>query len=157
MQDIERANWHGAARPIGPLGLYVTLKDPSYREVMQLTLGHAMFQFVVSDTRDREQLLAILRRHNKCVGFFVASPRTDESLSPNRSIIIAERDLFDFSQGVPQNPNTLTPLQILDVRSRCCSRLSFVSLRFTIDHRRMGQARSHQLERHRANRPGADS
>ncbi|KAG8900143.1 Structural maintenance of chromosomes protein 6, partial [Tulasnella sp. 417] len=97
LQEIERTSWRGSTPPLGPLGRYVTLKDSTYREVLQNQIGGSMYQFVVSHPADRQVLGQILKRH-----------------SNQAPIVIAERDIFDFSRGLPQDRSIVTPLDVLE-------------------------------------------
>ncbi|KAG8896480.1 Structural maintenance of chromosomes protein 6, partial [Tulasnella sp. 408] len=97
LQDIERTSWRGSTPPFGPLGRYVTLKDSTYREVLQNQIGGSMFQFVVSHPADRHLLVQILKRH-----------------SNQAPVVIAERDIFDYSRGLPQDRSIITPLDVLE-------------------------------------------
>ncbi|KAG9034299.1 Structural maintenance of chromosomes protein 6 [Tulasnella sp. JGI-2019a] len=106
LHDIKNARWVGPSPPIGPLGMYVTLKDPSYKAVIQSIIGGTMFGFAVSHLSDRQPLQDILRRNQN-----------------HASITIAEPDIFDYSDGLPRNPNTLTPLHILDITDEWVKRI----------------------------------
>ncbi|KAG8911751.1 Structural maintenance of chromosomes protein 6, partial [Tulasnella sp. 408] len=97
LQDIEKTSWRGSTPPLGPLGRYVTLKDGTYRGVLQNQIGNSMFQFVVSHPADRQLLGQILKRH-----------------SNQARIVIAERDIFDYSRGLPQDRSIITPLDVLE-------------------------------------------
>lgn len=65
LHDIKNARWQGSSPPIGPLGMYVNLKDATYRSVLQNQIGGAMFNFVVAHFSDRQQLTEILKRNGK--------------------------------------------------------------------------------------------
>ncbi|KAG8986243.1 Structural maintenance of chromosomes protein 6, partial [Tulasnella sp. 427] len=97
LDEIAITRWQGADPPIGPLGLYVSLKDGTYRNVLQNQLGNFMYQFVVSHPADRRRLGEILQRHRN-----------------QAAIVIAERDIFDYSQGLPRNPRIVTPMHVLE-------------------------------------------
>ncbi|KAJ3552318.1 hypothetical protein NM688_g4209 [Phlebia brevispora] len=97
LQEINNTNWHGE-RPVGPLGLYVKVRDPhKWANVMRVMIGSAMSAFAVSDARDRRTLDTILKRHGN---------------RPN--IIIAPVDMFDYSRGEPPE-DYLTVLRALDI------------------------------------------
>ncbi|TFY54390.1 hypothetical protein EVJ58_g8895 [Rhodofomes roseus] len=93
---IERTNWYGN-RPVGPLGLYVKVKEPIWAPLMRVQLGGLMTAFAITDSRDRAQLGQLLKQHEN-----------------RNSIIISEVDLFDYSHGEPP-PGILTVLRVLDV------------------------------------------
>ncbi|KAG8962376.1 Structural maintenance of chromosomes protein 6 [Tulasnella sp. 419] len=96
LEEIQQRTWKGQATPIGPLGLYVTLKDKDFKDVLQIQLGRTMMSFAVSHLDDRRQLEAILKRYQN-----------------QQPIIVAEPDIFDYSSGVPKDDRILTPLNIL--------------------------------------------
>jgi len=64
IQRIERQTWVGE-KPIGPLGRFVTLKDPQWKFPMQSQLGSLMFAFAITNNVDREALKRILRETRK--------------------------------------------------------------------------------------------
>ena len=61
---IKVQQWRGAT-PIGPLGMYVTLEDPKYGEVLRQHVGSVLLSFAVTDARDIRPLKEILKKHNK--------------------------------------------------------------------------------------------
>lgn len=63
-QQIETARWFGE-KPIGPLGLFVSLRDRKWAELMQNTLGNMMTSFAVTDARDRANLKSLLSKYRK--------------------------------------------------------------------------------------------
>lgn len=66
LQSISRSQWHGDT-PIGPLGLYVKLKDQRWAQLLRAQLGNFMTSFACTDARDRVQLKKILDQSRKCV------------------------------------------------------------------------------------------
>ncbi|KAG6377141.1 P-loop containing nucleoside triphosphate hydrolase protein [Boletus reticuloceps] len=97
LQSISKTHWHGDT-PIGPLGLYVKLKDPKWAQLLRAQLGNLMTSFACTDARDRQQLKRIL----------------DQSKNFHVNVIISERDLFDYRAGEPRE-DVLTVLRALDV------------------------------------------
>ncbi|KAG8723851.1 Structural maintenance of chromosomes protein 6 [Ceratobasidium sp. 395] len=98
LADVSRARWHGQP-PLGPLGQYVEVKEARWAPLMRVNLGSLMSSFAVTDHRDRETLSRILRRHD----------------NPSPNIIVAEVDMFDFSDGEPP-ARLLTPLRVLNIK-----------------------------------------
>ncbi|KAG8900235.1 Structural maintenance of chromosomes protein 6, partial [Tulasnella sp. 417] len=127
LQEIDNTGWRGSTPPLGPLGRYVTLKDSTYREVLQNQIGGSMYQFVVSHPADRQVLGQILKRH-----------------SNQAPIVIAERDIFDFSRGLPQDRSIVTPLDVLEfsddwvprilVNAHSLERIGLTKTRAEADH-----------------------
>ena len=64
LQDIDRHQWAGV-KPLGPLGLYVDLKDKLYADLMRSNLGNQMTAFAISHDQDRGPLKKILNGHGK--------------------------------------------------------------------------------------------
>ncbi|KAF6748514.1 hypothetical protein DFP72DRAFT_916170 [Ephemerocybe angulata] len=84
VEEIERAKWHGD-KPLGPLGRYVKVKEPEkWGAVLRNQLQGILTSFAITDPRDRDQLKRILAR--------------DKNYN---SILISERDIFDYSEGEP--------------------------------------------------------
>ncbi|KAG8719122.1 Structural maintenance of chromosomes protein 6 [Ceratobasidium sp. 394] len=103
--DISQARWYGQP-PVGPLGQYVEVKDPHWIPLMRVNLGTLMASFAVTDQRDREPLSRILQKHGNA--------------HPN--IIVAQVDLFDYSDGEPP-AHILTPLRVLNIKHEWVVRL----------------------------------
>ncbi|KZT64630.1 P-loop containing nucleoside triphosphate hydrolase protein [Daedalea quercina L-15889] len=96
LATIEEMSWHGN-RPVGPLGLFVNVKDRVWAPLMRVQLGSLMTAFAITDSRDRAALGQLLAQHKN-----------------RNSIIIGGVDIFDFSHGEPP-PDVLTVLRVLDV------------------------------------------
>ncbi|KAG8746258.1 Structural maintenance of chromosomes protein 6 [Ceratobasidium sp. 414] len=103
--DISQARWYGQS-PVGPFGQYVEVKDPHWAPLMRVNLGTLMASFAVTDQRDRDPLSRILQKHG--------------NQHPN--IIVAQVDLFDYSDGEPP-ARILTPLRVLNIKHEWVIRL----------------------------------
>ena len=66
LQSINKVHWHGGT-PVGPLGLYVKLKDQKWGQLLRAQLGNLMTSFACTDARDRPQLKKILDQSKKYV------------------------------------------------------------------------------------------
>lgn len=65
LERIQQSRWHGET-PLGPLGLYVTAKDPkAWGNVLRKQLGNHLVSFAVTDSRDIHQLKRILNDSKK--------------------------------------------------------------------------------------------
>lgn len=64
LSQIEGQRWTGQ-RPVGPFGQYVKLKDPRWKQPLQVILGRYMSSFVVENSSDRSKLAGMLRQSNK--------------------------------------------------------------------------------------------
>ena len=71
LDTIKVQQWKGAM-PIGPLGMYVTLEDLNYGEVLRQHVGGVLLSFAVTDARDIRTLKEILKKYRKWV-FLCAS------------------------------------------------------------------------------------
>jgi len=104
IQAIRDEQWAGKSAPIGPLGLFVELRDKQWAHVLRTYLGKTMMSFAVSDVRDRAKLKKILNDTGKSViskcsvlpaltehGLAVAKHLS--SLLPSTSLIIAKENL----------------------------------------------------------------
>jgi chromosome segregation ATPase len=79
LERIGGMRWHGQ-KPLGPLGVYVKLKDPVWADLLRIVLGSHMSSFVVTDPRDLPVLKNVLRESGKCVDylFFLPSDTDDD-------------------------------------------------------------------------------
>lgn len=59
LRAIESARWKGA-KPVGPLGLYVRLKDNRWADALRMGIGSQLGGFAVTDYQDRTTLRKIL-------------------------------------------------------------------------------------------------
>ncbi|KAH7100786.1 P-loop containing nucleoside triphosphate hydrolase protein [Auriculariales sp. MPI-PUGE-AT-0066] len=100
IQAIRDEQWAGRSAPIGPLGLFVELKDKQWANVLRIYLGKTMMSFAVSDVRDRQRLKKIL----------------NDTDNRDTSIIIAPIDIFDFRKGEPAE-GVLTILRALKIEN----------------------------------------
>jgi chromosome segregation ATPase len=76
LDHIGRTRWHGQ-KPLGPLGVYVKLKDRTWADLMRSVLGTHMSSFAVTDAKDLPVLKKLLRESGKCVdcvSFFFSCP-----------------------------------------------------------------------------------
>jgi chromosome segregation ATPase len=100
LQSISKMRWHGET-PIGPLGMYVKLKDRNWAPLLRAQLGSLMTSFACTDARDRQQLKRLFDQSKKCVLLLVslgcmilmrgpASMSTSSSPNGIYSIIVAE-------------------------------------------------------------------
>lgn len=63
---VQEESWAGQP-PVGPLGLYVALKEPVWAPIMRIQVGNMMYSWAVTDNRDRYKLKNILERTGKYV------------------------------------------------------------------------------------------
>jgi structural maintenance of chromosomes protein 6 len=72
LERIGGMRWHGR-KPLGPLGVYVKLKDRVWADLLRVVLGSHMSSFVVTDPRDLPMLKNVLRDNGKCVDYLIVS------------------------------------------------------------------------------------
>ena len=85
------------SKPIGPIGQYVTLKDPKWRFILNRQLQGSLTAFIVENAEDRKLILKIFEQY-----------RT------SYPIIISKKDLFDYESSLPDKQYT-TVLDVLDI------------------------------------------
>lgn len=73
LERIEGMRWHGQ-KPLGPLGVYVKLKDRVWADLLRVVLGSHMSSFAVTDPRDLPVLKNVLRDSGKCVDYLFFLP-----------------------------------------------------------------------------------
>ncbi|KAK7037566.1 Structural maintenance of chromosomes protein 6 [Paramarasmius palmivorus] len=98
LERVRDTRWHGNV-PLGPLGLYVKVKDAEkWAELLRNQLGRLLTAFAITDARDRPILKQILDNFN----------------NRHIMIIIYEQDLFEYGAGEP-SPDLLTVLRALEI------------------------------------------
>ncbi|KAF8500946.1 P-loop containing nucleoside triphosphate hydrolase protein [Russula emetica] len=97
LERIGGMRWHGQ-KPLGPLGVYVKLKDRIWADLLRVVLGSHMSSFVVTDPRDLSVLKNVLRDNG----------------NPSTNVFVSNVDLFDYKSGEPP-PEYLTILRVIDV------------------------------------------
>ena len=73
VERIRQMRWNGQ-KPLGPLGVYVKLKDHVWADLLRTVLGNNMSSFAVTDGRDVPALRKLLRESGKCVDCFLFLP-----------------------------------------------------------------------------------
>lgn len=97
IRAIQReTRWHRP--PIGPFGLYMTVRDGKWMEILETLVGQATGDFLVEDHHDQTLLVSLIRQQQ---GVF------------RSKVIISGKDLFDYSKGEP-DPRFLTILRALE-------------------------------------------
>lgn len=66
LERIGRMRWHGQ-NPVGPLGVYVKVKDRVWADLLRNVLGSHMGSFAVTDSRDLPILKGLLKESGKSV------------------------------------------------------------------------------------------
>ena len=64
LNRINEMNWHGD-KPVGPLGMYMSLENKKWAPVLSAILGNVMSSFAVTDPRDRGPLRNLLVEYQK--------------------------------------------------------------------------------------------
>ncbi|WVQ73133.1 hypothetical protein IAR50_002697 [Cryptococcus sp. DSM 104548] len=96
MHEISSTNWKHS-KPIGPMGMHVSLEDMRYAEVLQSLLGSVLCGFAVRDHDDSAKLGEMIRRHFQR-GYRPGNVPNDNSARPP-AVYKHTGDRFDFSQG----------------------------------------------------------
>ncbi|KIM39560.1 hypothetical protein M413DRAFT_29277 [Hebeloma cylindrosporum] len=105
LDTIKGQQWRGAM-PIGPLGMYVTLEDLNYGEVLRQHVGNVLLSFAVTDARDIRPLKEILRKYNNA----------------HMHVIVSSGELFDYTHGEPPS-QYLTALRLLKISEPWVTRI----------------------------------
>ena len=66
LDHIGKMRWHGQT-PLGPLGVYVKVKDRIWADLLRNVIGSHMSSFAVTDPRDLPALKKLLRDSGKYV------------------------------------------------------------------------------------------
>jgi chromosome segregation ATPase len=101
LERIGGMRWHGQ-KPLGPLGVYVKLKDRVWADLLRVVLGSHMSSFAVTDPRDLPVLKNVLRESGKRVdNLFPSLLALMTILSPRTNVFVSKVDLFDYKSGEP--------------------------------------------------------
>ena len=93
LHSISKIHWHGDT-PVGPLGLYVKLKDQKWGPLLRGQLGNLMTSFACTDARDRPQLKKILDQSKKYFCFFVPRVRDADHLLALTSTLSSQKEIY---------------------------------------------------------------
>lgn len=99
IKDIERNAGQFHRAPLGPIGMYVELKEKQWALPVEVIIGKELESFVVKDQHDHDLLLSMFRKYNlRC------------------PICILQSDApLDISRGQP-DPKFATALRAIDVK-----------------------------------------
>ncbi|KAF9038264.1 P-loop containing nucleoside triphosphate hydrolase protein [Hymenopellis radicata] len=98
LMEVKRTEWFGDT-PVGPLGTFLTVHDPGkWANVLRRHMGKQLTSWAVTDTRDAKKLRRMLEGKG----------------NRDLQVIIAERDMFDYSHGEPPD-EYLTVLRALSI------------------------------------------
>lgn len=93
LQSISKLRWHGDT-PIGPLGLFVKLKDQKWTQLLRAQLGSLMTSFACTDARDRPQLKKILDQSKKYFCSLVLRARDANYLLAFTSMLSSRKEIY---------------------------------------------------------------
>lgn len=105
LDDIERNASRFHEKPLGPIGRYVTLKNPDWSGVLNRMLSSTLLSFVVNNDEDKRVLFDILNRNRA-----------------QNAIIVTKKDLFNFEGNLPSSEFT-TILDVLDISNEHIKRV----------------------------------
>jgi chromosome segregation ATPase len=80
LEEIAKTKWHGDV--LGPLGIHVRVKDQQWAHILRMQLGHHMYLFNVTDSRDQPRLKELFRRTGKYVSLPVVVSVTHDAQRP---------------------------------------------------------------------------
>ncbi|KAI5454933.1 Structural maintenance of chromosomes protein 6 [Naganishia albida] len=114
-QAIDRAQWVHS-KPIGPLGIHVSLKDSEarYQRLLDTMLSSTLTSWAVRDWRDKRTLLSIFQQCISRDGTTIFSNGRETKQPP--TIIEHAGELFDFTNGDfrHMHPTVLSKLDVND-------------------------------------------
>ncbi|GAA5800817.1 hypothetical protein HPULCUR_006256 [Helicostylum pulchrum] len=110
LDHINRESRWKTRKPVGPLGATLTLLKPQYADTLEMFFKKTLNAFVVECFEDKHLLFSILSRHNM----------------GSTPIIVAERDMFDYSAGEPDE-KYLTILRALRFEDEFVKRQLIIS------------------------------
>lgn len=102
---IDKFSQRFKSKPLGPIGQYVTLKDPKWRFILNKQLQRTLTAFIVENAEDRKLILKIF-----------------EQCRTNYPIILSKKDLFDYESSLPDKQYT-TILDVLDISNEHVKRV----------------------------------
>ncbi|PPR03753.1 hypothetical protein CVT26_005793 [Gymnopilus dilepis] len=130
LEKIKATRWRGDI-PLGPLGLYVTAKEPHvWGDLLRSQLGGFLSTWAITDPDDRPQLRQILQSHG----------------NERVSILVFQKDLFDYRSGEPPE-EYLTVLRALNITDEHVKRILINQRRIesqVLTHRRKEAAEALQ-------------
>ncbi|KAI9349754.1 RecF/RecN/SMC [Obelidium mucronatum] len=91
----QQRGWRGDT-PLGPLGIFIKLKEPEFKKTIEAVLGPLLRSFVVDTVEDRDQLRAIFNRH-RC------------------NILMQDKKEFNITGGEP-HPDVLTFYRAMEIK-----------------------------------------
>ncbi|KAJ7095700.1 P-loop containing nucleoside triphosphate hydrolase protein [Mycena belliarum] len=97
VERINQTQWYGE-KPLGPLGIYVTVRDHKWADLLRIQLGQLLSSYAVTNPQDIATLKKILVQEG--------NQRTQ--------IHFFQPDLFDYSSGEP-SADVFTVLRALEV------------------------------------------
>lgn len=106
LEEIKRNAHRFHEVPLGPVGRYVTLKNPKWGPILNRQLSSTLMAFIVGDDEDKKLLFSIL---NACH-------------APKHSIIVTKKDLFSYESNLPDRKYT-TVLDVLDISDEHVKRI----------------------------------
>lgn len=92
--------------PIGPVGRYVTLKDPKWAPILARQFRNTMNAFIVTNAQDREILQKIMAK----IGYFTP-------------IIVSRPDLYEFEHTMPDRHRYNVLYDSLDITDEYVKRV----------------------------------
>lgn len=111
-QEINRRQWVGR-KPVGPLGLHVKLRDPSWKAIVEANLGQNMSAYGVTRGEDVKTLRDVLKHCASRYGSCVLRP----PCFPNRGLALTAARLSPRLAGTSSSA-TPTSTSIRPTRPR---------------------------------------
>lgn len=100
IEDIERNASSFHRKPVGPIGMYVELKERKWALPVEAIIGKELDSFIVKDQHDHDRLLELFRRRGL----------------RNPIIILPSDAPIDLAAGGEPDPRYTTALRVLEIR-----------------------------------------
>ncbi|KAJ3095184.1 Structural maintenance of chromosomes protein 6 [Physocladia obscura] len=107
LSEIEECTRKGLWRtkPIGPIGLYINLRQPKYKQVIEAVLGPLLKAFIVDNQEDKNQLYKIFTHFRA-----------------KYAVLQHDGRAFNVAGGEPEDPKVLTFYRAIDVSDKIVER-----------------------------------
>lgn len=97
LSAINQCSSHFSSPPLGPVGRYITLKDPDWISILGRQLRKSLNAFVVENSKDRATLIKIMRR-----------------VQVEFPIIVSKSDMYSYEQSMPDRQEFKVLLDVLE-------------------------------------------
>ncbi|KAF3203566.1 Structural maintenance of chromosomes protein 6 [Orbilia oligospora] len=98
IEAIGRTSWK-AEKPIGPIGLFVKLKDKKWSSIVERQLGRVLTGFITSSLEDKDRLMSLTREY-KCANTVYYTSRASFQLKEPSSEYLTVLRALEIEQTI---------------------------------------------------------